>query len=118
MSSSKPKLGDADEDYWCHASLGVHWDHGCRVKHQQPTWYFSFMGRKQKMVEWVDSRRGGSRGNSYGYGHIATATAGRAAANATAISAGTDVASTAVGQESAEAVTQGVAAPNVDGSQS
>ena len=52
MNISKPKLGDADEDYWHHSDLGVGWDKGCRIRHGQPSWYFSFMGRKEKMIEW------------------------------------------------------------------
>lgn len=63
ISLSHPKLADHDEDYWHHASLNVPWDKGCRIRHKQPSWYFSFMGRRQKMVEWTKSRRshGGDR---------------------------------------------------------
>lgn len=57
MDASNPKLGDADEDYWKHSKLGVHWDQGCRIRHQQPTWYFSFLGRRMKMLEWVASSK-------------------------------------------------------------
>ncbi|GFN21588.1 PAN domain family protein [Aspergillus tubingensis] len=39
--------GDRDEDYWKHNELKK-WDTGCRVKHGEPTWYFSFMGRREK----------------------------------------------------------------------
>ena len=38
---------DADMDYWKHDQLKeTDWMKRCRVKHKQPTWYFSFMGRK------------------------------------------------------------------------
>lgn len=47
MSSNKNKLNE-DSDYWTHAERREY-DDGCRIKHGQPTWYFSFMGRKEKM---------------------------------------------------------------------
>ena len=68
MNSSKPKLGNADEDYWKHTKLAIHWDAGCRIRHQQPSWYFSFLGRRQKLVEWVDrSHNYNNRGYGQGY---------------------------------------------------
>ncbi|KAI0871490.1 hypothetical protein GGS24DRAFT_503766 [Hypoxylon argillaceum] len=36
-------------DYFMHDRHG-HYDRGCRVKHGQPTWYFSYMGRKELML--------------------------------------------------------------------
>ena len=49
MDRSKPKTGDEDSDYWQHHELHEgQWDSGCRVSHGQPTWYFSYMGRKEK----------------------------------------------------------------------
>lgn len=56
MNKSNPKLGDHHEDYWSHSKLTVPWDYGCRVSHTQPSWYFSFMGRRQKMTEYTKSR--------------------------------------------------------------
>lgn len=48
MDKSKAKTDDYDSDYWLHNSLNERqWDRGCRVKHGEPTWYFSFMGRKE-----------------------------------------------------------------------
>lgn len=47
MSSSKNEENE-DKDYWTHATRGVY-DNDCRISHGQPTWYFSFMGRKEKM---------------------------------------------------------------------
>ena len=52
MDASKPKFGDTDADYWRHAKQGVKWDSRCRINHDQPTWYFSFMGRVEKQIEW------------------------------------------------------------------
>jgi hypothetical protein len=55
MDASKPKFGDADEDYWKHDERR-NWDGDCRIKHGQPSWYFSFMGRRQKMIEFQKNR--------------------------------------------------------------
>ncbi|KAI1115021.1 hypothetical protein F5Y14DRAFT_450380 [Nemania sp. NC0429] len=41
--------GDDDDDYFAHDRPGNH-DRGCRVRHGQPTWYFSYMGRRELMV--------------------------------------------------------------------
>lgn len=44
------KLGrDEDEEYWRHNEERDDYDVGCRVSHGQPTWYFSFMGRREKL---------------------------------------------------------------------
>ena len=49
LDRSKPKLGDPDMDYWRHHTLKENaWVPGCRVRHKQPTWYFSFNGRKEE----------------------------------------------------------------------
>lgn len=48
MDSSNPKTGDDDVDYWLHNDLNEDQRvRGCRHEHGQPTWYFSFMGRKE-----------------------------------------------------------------------
>lgn len=57
MDASKPKLRDADEDYWNHAEDGVAWDEDCRISHGQPSWYFSFLGRRQKMLDFNQRKR-------------------------------------------------------------
>jgi hypothetical protein len=44
----RTKSGDVDDDYWEHDFEKI-WDSGCRIKHGQPSWYFSFMGRKTDM---------------------------------------------------------------------
>lgn len=40
--------GDGDDDYWVYNQRRDRYDEGCRVKHGEPTWYFSFMGRREK----------------------------------------------------------------------
>ncbi|KAI4235172.1 MAG: hypothetical protein LQ349_003337 [Xanthoria aureola] len=44
------KADDEDHDYWSHGTPKEHdFVYGCRAKrHSQPTWYFSYMGRKQR----------------------------------------------------------------------
>ena len=65
LDRSKPKLGDTDKDYWRHHKLKEHeWVKGCRFPHKQPTWYFSFNGRKEERDRLMkekkfDSRPGG-----------------------------------------------------------
>ena len=47
LDKSRPRTGDFDMDYWKHQEFREDAEIlGCRVKHKQPTWYFSFMGRK------------------------------------------------------------------------
>ncbi|KAF7864262.1 uncharacterized protein EAF02_010230 [Botrytis sinoallii] len=49
MSISKPKDGkNVDAAYWQHDTLRQY-SMGCRVQHGQPTWYWSFMGRRTQM---------------------------------------------------------------------
>lgn len=71
-----------EEEFWRHAKPSVHWDDGCRTNHQQPSWYFSFLGPRHKMAEWVDSKRnpGQQRGNAAAQAHVtvASVTAGMA----------------------------------------
>lgn len=47
MNKHKAKTYDEDTDYWYHNKIRQ-WDQGCRVTHGEPTWYFSFMGRREK----------------------------------------------------------------------
>ena len=62
LDRSKPKLGDADMDYWRHNTLKENeWVTGCRFRHKQPTWYFSFNGRKEerdRLVKKFDGKPG------------------------------------------------------------
>lgn len=48
MDRTKPKTGDIDKDYWTY-DLWSDWSFDCHIAHGQPTWYFSFMGRKTLM---------------------------------------------------------------------
>jgi len=45
MDGSKSK--DVNMDY-CSHNEERKWDLGCRISHGQPTWFYSFMGRKEK----------------------------------------------------------------------
>ncbi|KAI0013958.1 hypothetical protein F4779DRAFT_639098 [Xylariaceae sp. FL0662B] len=49
----KFKTGDEHSDYWEHGRL-YEFDRGCRFKHGQPTWYFSYMGRREIMSKFQD----------------------------------------------------------------
>ena len=49
LDKTKAKTRDVDEDYWRHNDLGSNeWSKGCRIRHGEPTWYFSFLGRKEE----------------------------------------------------------------------
>ncbi|KAF2872530.1 hypothetical protein BDV95DRAFT_628168 [Massariosphaeria phaeospora] len=58
MDRSKPKGKDLDEEYWRHnSSVGNRWDTRCRIKHGQPSWYVSWLGRddtRQKLLKGKD----------------------------------------------------------------
>lgn len=61
LDRSKPRLGDRDNDYWLHNDLDAEdWDRKCRITHGEPSWYFSFMGRKEDMDQFL--RKTGGRG--------------------------------------------------------
>lgn len=51
---TKTKFESEDDDYWNHCRNFV-FDYGCTIKHGQPTWYFSCMGRPEALQQW--SRR-------------------------------------------------------------
>lgn len=38
---------DPDHEYWL-SGKRLKWDFNCRITHGEPTWYFSFMGRREK----------------------------------------------------------------------
>ena len=58
MDITKPVTKDADMDYWEHDALGESDLMGhCRVTHHQPTWYFSFMGRREVMDRFLRNKR-------------------------------------------------------------
>jgi hypothetical protein len=47
---------DEDEKYWDHHEDGI-WKRKCRIEHGDSTWYFSFLGRKEKMDEYQKQLR-------------------------------------------------------------
>ena len=50
MDRSMTKLKDQKSDYWYHAAMDDDdWVKGCDFTHGEPTWYFSFMGRKEDL---------------------------------------------------------------------
>ena len=53
MSTTMPKTGDIDEDYWIHNGEDEDWSRHCRLKHARNTWYFSFMGRPSIMSSFM-----------------------------------------------------------------
>jgi len=60
------KTGDKDRDYWKYLSSNQkkkfdrgysgRWDQGCRIRHGEPSWYFSFMGSRKVFDEWKFAR--------------------------------------------------------------
>lgn len=57
---SMSKTGDMNEDYWVHNELREYEIiSGCRFKHTQATWYFSFMGRKEERDHFQKLKRHG-----------------------------------------------------------
>jgi hypothetical protein len=47
---------DEDDEYWNHHVDGI-WGEKCRIQHGQSSWYFSFLGRKDKMDEYQKKLR-------------------------------------------------------------
>lgn len=57
LNKSQSKLADEHEDYWAHENLREQdYVKGCRVEHRQPTWYYSFMGRKEDKDRFMQKR--------------------------------------------------------------
>lgn len=62
MDRTKPVTGDHDMDYWEHDDLRVSdFSRECRTKHAEPTWYFSFMGRRDVLDRFVRNKRARER---------------------------------------------------------
>ncbi|KAL8786098.1 MAG: hypothetical protein Q9213_002961 [Squamulea squamosa] len=58
LDISNPKTGSSDADYWNHTDLDEDAVYrNCRVVHGQPTWYYSFMGRRDVRDEFMTKRR-------------------------------------------------------------
>ncbi|KAK5684628.1 hypothetical protein LTR17_027177 [Elasticomyces elasticus] len=58
-SNPSPSSADSDEAFWAKArnKYNSSWDKDCRIRHQQPTWFFSFIGERSKMNSWVEGSR-------------------------------------------------------------
>lgn len=51
---------DTDREYWSYAERGTFKYFGCKCRigsHEEPTWYFSFMGRKEDMLKRFGSHK-------------------------------------------------------------
>ncbi|CAG5181843.1 uncharacterized protein ALTATR162_LOCUS9863 [Alternaria atra] len=61
MDRSKPRGDNLDDEYAKHnQSVGGRWDTQCRIKHGQPTWYISWLGRpdmREKILRGPDGYR-------------------------------------------------------------
>ncbi|KAK4952040.1 hypothetical protein LTR10_009960 [Elasticomyces elasticus] len=60
MATSNPASPEeSDEPFWAKArnKYNSSWDKDCRIRHQQPTWFFSFIGERSKMNSWVEGSR-------------------------------------------------------------
>ena len=66
MDESNPVTENADTDYWNHNTLAASNFVRCRSKHNEPTWYFSFMGRREDMVRFQRDKRN-QRVRYFGY---------------------------------------------------
>lgn len=53
---TKTKFESEDDDYWNHCH-NFEFDYGCTVKHGQPTWYFSYMGRPEALQQWAKKKK-------------------------------------------------------------
>lgn len=57
---NKSLTADTDREYWAYAETGAFRHHGCKCRmgvHDEPTWYFSFMGRKEDMMRFTGSHK-------------------------------------------------------------
>ena len=57
MSMSSSERDGADMSYWEHKNL-KNWDKRCRCDHGEPTWYFSFMGRRDHQTQMLKKASG------------------------------------------------------------
>lgn len=59
MDRSKPKTGDRDDDYWRHNELDeTEFIRDRKFVHKQPSWYFSFMGRREDRERFRGPKKG------------------------------------------------------------
>lgn len=58
MDKNKAKAGDEDGDYWRHNDFpDRNLSRNCRNSHEEPTWYFSFMGRKEDIDRFLREKK-------------------------------------------------------------
>lgn len=61
MDHSKPNVKTLDDEYWQHnTNVDGRWDTRCRFKHNQSTWYVSWLGRpdvREKIMRGPDGYR-------------------------------------------------------------
>jgi hypothetical protein len=61
MDHSKPKGKNLDDEYWAlNSNVNGRWDSKCRIKHNQSTWYVSWLGRpdvREKIMRGLDGHR-------------------------------------------------------------
>lgn len=58
MNHTNLKSGDTDADYWDHNNYDPEDKFlDCRIRHKEPTWYFSFMGRREERDQFVKRKR-------------------------------------------------------------
>lgn len=50
------KSCNIDKEYWAHGR-SQDWNKGCEIRHGQPTWYFSYMGRRDYMHRFQIERK-------------------------------------------------------------
>lgn len=55
----RSRVRDDDAEYWrkCGAGDDGRWDGKCRVKHGEPTWYVSWLGRTEHRQKLLDSKQ-------------------------------------------------------------
>jgi hypothetical protein len=64
MNRSKPNGHYDDAEYLSqNESLKDRWDHRCRIKHEQATWYVSWLGRDDTRQKLLKGATGGYRPN-------------------------------------------------------
>jgi len=56
-----PMTADTDREYWSYAERGTYkssYGRKCRIgSHHEPSWYFSFIGRKETMMQFNGSQK-------------------------------------------------------------
>lgn len=62
MDRSKAKAQTHDTGYWLYDDMQWgEWSRHCRSNHGQPTWYFSFLGRREDRDRWVEWQKANNK---------------------------------------------------------